>query len=314
MKPLPPLRALQVFETLGHSQSLNEAAARLNITPGAVSQQLKLLEEALGTSLSYKEGKRIRLTAAGQRFHALCSQGFELFREAQEELERTRHDTVLTISALPSFLKGWLTTPLYHWQEQHYPDLTLYLKGGHSEPELEKENVDFRFTYGQSHTAGLNTIELFTDCVVPVASPALLKRFAINTPDDLMQCRLLSADWQPKFSSPPSWPEWFERYGSGSGEQTVENHRIFTLSHMAIEAAVDDQGIALAQYSAIQSELHRGLLSIPFTYALTLPWPYILTWRSHSFDKAHCRDFHRWILAKAKQQQASIDQLLAASP
>src|SRR5690606_34135414 len=252
MKPLPPLRALQVFETLGHSQSLNEAAARLNITPGAVSQQLKLLEEPLGTSLSYKEGKRIRLTTAGQRFHVLCSHGFELFREAQEELDRTRHDTVLTISALPSFLKGWLTTPLYRWQEQHYPALTLYLKGGHSEPELEKENVDFRFTYGQSHRPNVHSVELFTDCVVPVASPELLKHYTINAPQDLMQCRLLSADWQPKFSSPPPWPEWFERYGRGSNTHPVEHHRIFTLSHMAIEAAVEGQGIALAQYSAIQ--------------------------------------------------------------
>lgn len=311
MKPLPPLRALQVFETLGHSQNLNEAATRLQITSGAVSQQLKLLEAALGTALTYKEGKRIRLTQAGQRYHALCSQGFELFREAQHELDRTQHDTVLTVSALPSILKGWLAPQLFEWQEHHYPQLTLYIKGGHTEPEMERENVDFRLTYGQVHTHQANAVELYTDCVVPVGSPALLDSLSITTPNDLLQCRLLSADWQPRFSSPPSWHEWFTRFGNNLTERVVDNYRIFTLSHMVIDSALAGQGIALAQYSTITKELASGALRIPFPYALPLPWPYVLTWRSRSFDKAHCRDFQRWVLAKAKQQQDANQQLLA---
>lgn len=312
MKTLPPLRALQVFETLGHCQSVNEAAARLKVTPGAISQQLKLLESALDTALTYKEGKRIKLTLAGQRYHALCSQGFELFREAQAELERSKHDTVLTVSALPSLLKGWLAPHLYEWQETHYPQLTLYLKGGHSEPEMEKEKVDFRLTYGQVQVDGMNAVELYTDCVVPVGSPELLDSMRVNKPSDLLRCPLLSADWQPRFSSPPSWQEWFTRYSDRDSKQPVDNYRIFSLSHMALEAAINGQGIALAQLSTITHEIATGTLRIPFPYALPLPWPYVLQWRNRCFDAKPCRDFHRWILAKAKQQQESIAEFLTA--
>ncbi|MCQ9617739.1 LysR substrate-binding domain-containing protein [Paenalcaligenes niemegkensis] len=314
MKPLPPLRALQIFEAVGHCQSINEAANQLQVTPGAISQQLKLLEAALDAALTFKEGKRVRLTSAGQRYHALCSQGFELFREAQAELERTKSDAVLTVSALPSILKGWLAPQIFDWQDKQYPELTLHIKGGHSEPDMEKENVDFRVTYGQANAIGFNSIELYTDCVVPVGSPELFNSLSIKTPNDLLQCHLLTSDWQPKFSSPPSWQEWFAQYGSIEANHHLDNYRIFTLSHMAIEAAVEGQGIALAQYSAIRKELAKGELLIPFNFALALPWPYVMTWRSSSFDKPQCRDFHRWILAQAKQQQKAAEQLIANVP
>ncbi|WP_394062666.1 LysR substrate-binding domain-containing protein [Alcaligenes sp. WGS1538] len=312
MDKLPPLRALQVFETLGHSQSLNEAARRLQITPGAISQQLRLLEESLGCSLTYKEGKRLRLTAAGSRFHDICSQAFELLREGRQEMERSRNTSLLSISAVPSLLKTWVAPLAFDWQEQHDPGLTLHLKGSHAEPDLEAERIDFRITYGQAGPRPNGSAQLYTDRVVPACSPVLLQgKPALRHPRDLLACPLLSSDWQPRFTSPPSWREWFEAAGVDSGDAPLDSFRIFSLSHMAIDSAVAGQGFVLAQCSMIERELRTGQLVLPFSLSLPLPWPYVLTWRAGVFESLQSREFHRWLLNRGRQQERLNQDMLA---
>lgn len=313
MTKLPPLRALQVFETLGHSQSLNEAARRLQITPGAISQQLRLLEENLGCSLTYKEGKRLRLTAAGKRFHDICTQAFETLREGQQEIERSRNTSLLSISAMPSLLKTWVAPLAFEWQEQHSPELTLHLKGSHAEPDLESERVDFRITYGQSIARLNNTAELYTDRVVAACSPTLVQgKPPLRHPRDLLTYPLLSSDWQPRFTSPPSWHDWLNAAGVENSGILLDSFRIFSLSHMAIEAAVAGQGFVLAQCSMIARHVHTGELMLPFGLSLPLPWPYMLSWRTGVFESPQSRHFHRWLLNRGRQQtalnQAMLDQ------
>ena len=311
MKPLPPLRALQIFETLGHSQNLSDAARRLNITPGAISQQIRLLEDALDMELTYKEGKRVRLTSAGLRFHDSCSQAFELLREAHAELERSKNVTNLSLSALPSLLKSWLAPLVFEWQDSHYPELTIQFKGSHSEPAGDLEDIDFRITYGNNNVIPQNSIDLYTDSVVPVCSPSLLApRTRLDRPADILNYPLLCTDWSPKFTSPPSWDDWF---GANQVNDTHAggSHRIFSLSHMAIDAAIAGHGFVLAQCSMIAADVAAGRLLIPFKRALPLPWPYILTWKPNVFHKPHCSAFHRWLVSRGKLQNELNERLLA---
>lgn len=313
MNSLPPLRALQIFEVIGHSQNLAEAARRLQITPGAISQQIKLLEDALNTSLTFKDGKRLKLTPAGLRFHESCSQAFELLREAQAELERSKNQTNLSISTLPSLLKAWLAPLVFEWQDTHYPDLTIQFKGSHSEPTSDLEDIDFRVTYGHNSATAQNSMELYTDSVVPVCSPSLLgARKKLNKPIEILDFPLLATDWQPKFTSPPSWSEWFAANDVDPSVTAGHNSfRIFSLSHMAIESAIAGQGFALAQCSMISADVAAGRLIIPFKQALSLPSPYVLKWKPNVFHKPHCRAFHRWLVARGKQQN-ELNRLLLA--
>ena len=312
MRPLPPLRALQIFEIMGHSQNLADAARRLDITPGAISQQLKLLESTLNIELTFKEGKRIRLTSAGLRLHGACSQAFELLREAHAELERGKNATNLSLSALPSLLKSWLAPLVFEWQESHYPDLTIQFKGSHSEPANELEDIDFRITYGNNNVASQNSVELYTDSVVPVCSPSLLgPRTKLNRPADILNYPLLSTDWSPKFTSPPSWDDWFDANEVNDTRAATSSYRIFSLSHMAIDAAIAGHGFVLAQCSMIASDVAAGRLLIPFKRALPLPWPYILTWNPNVFHKPHCSAFHRWLVSRGKLQNGLNERLLA---
>lgn len=311
MHTLPPLRALEIFETLGHSQSLQEAAQRLKITPGAVSQQLKLLEEQLGCSLTYREGKRLRLNAAGSRYHQLCTQAFELLREAQQEMERARNTSVLSISAVPSLLKTWIAPLVFEWQEKHDPHLTLHLKGSHAEPDLEAEHKDFRITYGQTGLRHSTHTDLYTDLVVPACSPALLEaQGPLSHPRDILHFPLLSSDWQPRFTSPPSWREWMDAAQVSTDTQPLDRFRIFSLSHMAIDAAVAGQGFVLAQCSMIEQELAKGQLILPFSLALPLPWPYVLSWRAGAFENPSVRQFHRWLLSRGRAQTLANEHML----
>lgn len=311
MNNLPSLRALQVFEAVGRYGGIIEAARRLGISAGAVSQQMKLLEDSLGLSLTFKVGKRIRLTAAGQRYHESCASAFESLRIAQVEVERSKNASNLRISALPSLLSEWLAPLIYAWQSDH-PGLNLFLDGSHAEPSPDGYEVDFRLTYGDLESTE-NAIELFRDCVVPVCSPGLIQDDRpLDTPADLLAYPLLSIDWLPKFASPPSWRDWFTAQAVDCSSLR-DGYRVYSLSSMAIQAALSGQGVVLAQCSMIAGALADGRLIMPFAHALPMPSSYLLVGAKGAFDNAHCRDFHRWLVARGREQMLINQQLLAGS-
>lgn len=312
MDNLPPLRALQVFDTVGRCGGISEAARRLNISAGAVSQQMKLLEDALGISLTARDGKRIRLTSAGQRFHQSCASAFECLRIAQAEVELSKNRSNLRVSALPSLMSGWLAPQVFTWQ-QGQPNVDIYLDGSHAEPANSGYEIDFRITYSDRALDAENAMELFRDCVVPACSPNLLATDPEQiTPAELMSYPLLSIDWLPKFASPPSWRDWFKANAVDCA-QLHDSHRVFSLSAVAIQAAIDGQGIVLAQHSMIAQDIAAGRLVIPVCQPLPMPASYFLTWTKSAFDYEHCRQFHRWLVARGREQSERNMALLEAS-
>ncbi|AVH38213.1 MULTISPECIES: LysR substrate-binding domain-containing protein [Pseudomonas] len=312
MDNLPPLRALQVFDTVGRCGGIAEAAKRLGISAGAVSQQMKLLEDTLGISLMVKEGKRNRLTSVGKRFHQSCADAFESLRIAQAEVELSRNTSNLRISTLPSLMSKWLAPLVFDWQDAH-PAVDIHLDGSHAEPSANGYEIDFRITYSDRALDAENAIELFRDCVVPICSPGLLRCDASRlTPSALLDYPLLSIDWLPKFASPPSWQEWFKA-NDVKYDRLHDAHRVFSLSAMAIQAAIDGQGFVLAQYSMVAKDLEAGRLLMPLARPLPLPASYYLTWTRSAFDKEHCRKFHRWMVARGREQSDSIAALLAGN-
>lgn len=305
----PPLRALQVFEAVGRCGGISEAARRLGISAGAVSQQIKLLEDTLGLHLTQKDGKRLRLTAIGRQYHESCAAAFESLRVAHAEIERAKNTRNLSISALPSLLSKWLAPRMLEWQRQH-PDLSVYLDGTHTEPSPDGYEIDFRISYGERAVNVENAVELFRDSVVPVCSPRLLESGTPpETPADLLGYPLISVDWLPKFASPPSWRDWFAANGV-DGVELDENRLVLSLSSVAIQAAIDGYGFALAQSSMICDDLAAGRLVMPFALGLALPSPYFLTWKPNAFDRPHCRTFHRWLVTRGKEQQQRNESLL----
>jgi LysR family glycine cleavage system transcriptional activator len=155
-----------------------------------------------------------------------------------------------------------------------------------------------------------NAIELFRDSVVPVCSAALLhEKVPLVTPAGLLSYPLIAVDWLPKFASPPSWRDWFEANGVDCSALHNPRHT-FSLSSVAIQAAIDGHGFVLAQSSMICDDIAAGRLVVPFKVGLPLPWPYFLTWKKSAFDQPQCRSFHRWLLKCAREQQEINDEML----
>ncbi|MEZ0168533.1 LysR substrate-binding domain-containing protein [Microvirga sp. TS319] len=301
MAELPPLRALQAFEAVGRCGNMTKASRELNVSPGAVSQQIRLLEEKLGLQLVVRSTTSLALTDIGKRYYRTITKGFEEFRRAQAEIERARWSSGLVISALPSLASKWLATLIFEWQHS-FPDLSVHLEGTHLEPRLEEDCTDFRITYGDRVRNYDSSVMLFTDSVIPVCSPKLLESGPpLKTPADLLAYPLLSIDWQPQFPSPPTWQDWLKQLGVGCNG--LRHSFVFSLSSVAIEAAVEGRGFTLGQCAMIAEDLRAGRLAAPFPQKLRLSSPYFLAWNGPVFNKNGAREFHRWIVGRARRQE-----------
>lgn len=294
MKPLPPLRALQIFAAVGRCGSIVAAAGELGISAGAVSQQIRLLEDWLGLHLVERSGRGIVLTRWGRLYLPKVSEAFTRLEDAQRLLERERRGGEITVSTLPSLASKWLGPLLFAWQAQH-PDVPIRLHGADAEPRLDEGQVDFRVTYGAAARQHRHAIVLFTDELLPVCRPEL----AVPTPAAILDLPLIGIDWAPDFHSPPGWADWLQL--AGLGGRVPRPALTFTLSAQAIDAAIAGRGLVLAQRSMVAEDLRLGRLRQPFALCLPMPEPYWLAWGASTLDHARAELFHRWLVARGRE-------------
>ena len=297
MRQLPPLRALQVFVAVGHSGSIAAAAGALGISPGAVSQQIRLLEATLGLPLVERSGRGIALTRWGHAYLPKVAQAFAQLDAAQQALERERRGGELTVSTLPSLASKWLAPLLFTWQARH-PETAIRLHGADAEPRLADGAVDFRITYGDAAQMHRQAIMLFTDMLLPVCRPDLAGR-PFRGPAQILAYPLIGIDWAPDFLSPPTWADWLRLAGVESA--TVRPTLTFTLSAQAIDAAIDGRGFVLAQLSMVAEDLRRGRLVAPSDVHLPMPQPYWLAWGTGTLNRESAQLFQRWLIARGRE-------------
>lgn len=296
---LPPLRAVQVFEAVGRAGSVSRAAEALGVSPGAVTQQIRVLEKHLGVQMVGRNGRGIELTPWGALYLQRVSAGMDQLRLAQDELERARRSNHLAVSALPSLASKWLGTILFDWQRQH-PEARVMLEGLDAESRLEGGEADFRISYGARRRHHQRSTRLFNDYVVAVASPTLLgKALRLRQPRDLLKQPLLWIDWGPEHVAPPTWFDWFAAAGIAAGALRAD--LTFSLSGAVVDAAIDGRGFALAQNSMAAAALASGALVKVFPLELPLPEPYFLAWRAAALDRELGATFHAWLVNEARR-------------
>ncbi|MFU0504207.1 LysR substrate-binding domain-containing protein [Pseudaminobacter sp. NGMCC 1.201702] len=300
MVELPPLRALQVFEAVGRFGSMTKAAQELKVSPGAISQQIKILEEAMGLHLVARKGNGLALTEVGLAYHQAVAKAFADFHKASSDIVEFHRSSALIISALPLIASRWLSPNMFTWQKTH-PNVCFHLEGTAIEPVLDGKPFDFRITYADKAHLFESFVPLFNDGLVPVCSPELAASQPLEKPADLLAHRLLTIDWRPFLSPAPTWQDWFRLVGLDGSE--IRDFFMLSLSSLAIEAAIEGRGIALAQKAMVAEELRTGRLIAPFEQVLMLPSPYILAWNRTVFDKTGASEFHRWIVGLARKQE-----------
>lgn len=298
---LPSLRALEAFEAVGHCGGVTGAARELGVSPGAVSQQIKNLEQALGRELVVHKAGGLALTETGERYlHdiVVCLDGL---RRACCDIQNARSN-YLIVSALPLLVSRWLAPAILEWRRRH-PSVGIRLDSSLDEPHASGRAYDFRITYANRRQQRDRFVVLFTDELIPVYGPELLLgRRAIQFPSELLRFRLLNIDWSPYFAVPPNWQAWFR--AAGIKGNVVTDTVVFSHSSLAIEAALKGYGVALAQSALIANDLQTGLLVAPFKQTLKLPSAYVLAWNDATFHKEGAREMHRWIIGLAKRLHA----------
>lgn len=287
-----PLKALRAFESAARHNSFNKAANELHVSPAAISQQIKILEEFLQVKLFSRAHNPVELTAAGSAYLPLVSEGFSCFLKAGQQLSVLRSQNQLNVSVLPSVASKWLLPNLHHWLEQH-PDISFNIFAQHNEPDLDVTNVDFRISYGLASSDKLNVEKLFLDEVFPVCSPALLQGDnKLETPDDLCKLPLLHVNWGDKYSSPPTWEEW-----AAANKCTLDTVKglQFNLSHMAIQAALEGRGVMLGQKILVANDIAAGKLIKLFDHSLSLPEAYCVAYSNETKNKTCAAQFLSWL-------------------
>lgn len=302
---LPPLRAIHAFEAFGRLGSVTKAAEELDVSPGAISQQLRKAEEALAMPLLERRGRNVVLNAWGKQYHAAISRGFAEILAAQKLLERARSESVLTISCLPSLASKWLAPQLFDWQTRH-DRAVVRLIGAEDEPEFGVDPVDFRISYGAKGRDFDHYTELFTDWVVPACAPSLLRRHPVKTAADILKAPLLGIEWDHEYRSPPDWPAWAESVGIAYTRKKGE--LAFSLSSAALDAAINGRGFVLAQLSMAADDIQSGRLIVPINRRIRLPDPYFLAWERSALQKPLGPTLRNWIVSVAKKQAAVTEK------
>ncbi|ACG74543.1 transcriptional regulator, LysR family [Anaeromyxobacter sp. K] len=254
------LNALRAFEAAARHGSFSAAAAELHVTPAAVGQLVRSLEEVLGTPLFHRGvsgRKRLALTEAAQRALPDIRAGFERLGVGVARLKDVSSSGVLTVTVSPAFAAKWLLPRLEHFHEA-WPDLDVRLDVSAELLDFAARGVDIGVRYGPGGWPGLVSDKLLDEEVYPVCSPTLLGRRRLRRPSELAGLRLIhdrSVDARSGFAT---WDAWLEK----AGVKDVETKRGLRINNSAavLQAAIDGHGVALARSIMARDDLAAGRL------------------------------------------------------
>jgi LysR family glycine cleavage system transcriptional activator len=296
MDRLPPLNALRAFEAAARRLSITLAAEDLHVTPGAVSRQIKGLEQTLGFELFTRGHREISLTRQGSDYHRAITRAFDLLREATREATRKatrgRKRQQLKIRAYTTFAMRWLIPRLSGFQAAH-PDIEVLLKASLQPVDFRKEDLDGAVRLGDGQWPGAQCTRLVSNVLAPVASPALLKSgHRLKKPADLARHTLLHS-----IARPDDWRHWLDAAGISDQQVDPAAGMTYESSAMAYAAAIEGQGLAIAQLFLVAKDLEEGRLVMPFKKTVDMgDFTYYLLTPSHREESASMKIFRLWML------------------
>ena len=244
------MQALRAFEAAARFRSLTRAAESLHLTHGAISHQIKALEEELGVALVERAGRGIRLTDAGERLAARVRVAFDELHAALRETRDRANPRRLRVTTMPSFAARWLLPRIGRFIKAH-PDIDLDVSANEAVVDLARDGIDVAIRYGLGHWPGLHAEFLQDDEFFPVASPRLVGGRLPKRPEDLANFTLLRTDDEP-------WRPWFEAAGLDWPEP--DRGPMFNDSSHLTQAAIAGQGVALGRRVLLGDDLDNGSL------------------------------------------------------
>lgn len=292
MNSVLPLLSLRAFTETGRYGSVKRAAETMGVTSGAVSQQIRQLEERIGVTLFTRTRYGVQLTEAGAEIHPGLLRAFDQIGTSMEALEAITARQTVTISTVPSFAASWLVPRLGRFTSEH-PDIETRVEATSALVDLRRDRVDVAIRHGLGDYPGLVSEHLMAPVFLPVASPALLAAGPpIRDPSDCLAYPLLQD------SDRADWRLWFKAVGVAD-DPLAERGPSFDDDFLLIRAAEAGQGLALIRDIYAAEEIASGRLAL----ALDRPWPtdfaYYVVTLPNAPKREPVADFVEWLKHEA---------------
>jgi LysR family glycine cleavage system transcriptional activator len=295
---LPALNALKAFEAAARYESFTRAAEELCVTQGAVSHQVKALEAELGLKLFNRERQRLVITEAGRAYLGVVRDAFDRIASGTERLLQRQNAGALTVSTSPNFAAKWLVHRLGRFAEAN-PGIDLRVSASLHHVDFAREDVDLAIRHGDGQAPGLHVTRLCAEELFPVCSPKLLEgRSGLRKPADLTRHTLLHVDDRQ------GWSRWLE--AAGVEKVDLSHGPVLNQASMAIDAAVDGQGVALARTALAAWDLIAGRLVRPFPMVLPASFAYWIVCPKATARLPKIAAFTDWLLSEAAEDMRRL--------
>lgn len=288
---LPPLPSLQAFEAIARRRSFALAAAELHITPSAVSHQMARLENFLGLKLLERSSRGVKLSPAGEAYLLRVAGALGAIGAATDDVRQGVRNS-LYVHASPSFASLWLMPRIGQFAQAH-PGVSLFLSASHLHSDFELGQVDIDIRYGVPVWPQLVVKPVFSEPILPLASPEFMQRHQIRTPADLLQVPLIQST-----VGVVQWTDWFTQFS------TIQRPERFALrfdrAMMALDAAVQGLGVALESSVIGGSYLESGRLQPVFdpAWSIAIQGHYVVYPERHGY-RSEVMQFLDWLGTQA---------------
>ena len=290
---LPSLNALAAFEAAARHLSLTRAASELSETPGAVSKQVKALEDQIGRPLFLRLHRALELTPEGHAVYQSLKDAFERVSATIRQVGQSGSPRSVSIGTTMAFAQLWLMPRLGDFWTRHQ-DIVLDHIISDRANEPSRTGVDLRVRYGDGNFADETSTLLFGDRIIAVAAPSFLARHKVKSVQELSALPLLSVegvDW--------TWTTWADFLKAAGAPHRKLNVRRFNSYVIALQAAQAGQGVALGWMSLVKPLLARKLLAKAGPAEIAAPQSFYLTWPTRQPLKQEAEILRDWLLSQA---------------
>jgi LysR family glycine cleavage system transcriptional activator len=303
MRRLPPLNALRAFEAAARHVSFTRAAAELNVTHGAVSQQVSTLEGWLGRPLFQRTKSKLALTDEGQFLLSEAGPALDRIALAIVSLTQQQKLPILEVNAPPTFTMRWLIPRLSGFQRRR-STVEVRLTTSIEPVDFEKGHYDLAIRGAERPIPGLSCLPFLKEDILPVCSPEILEKTPLNTAADLAKHTLIRYGTEPY-----SWDQWFD----SAHQENVRPVNFLNLGHMfvALQATLEGLGVALVPFFLVADEVAAERLCAPLGVLGSLARKYYAFYRETKIPSAQIELFAGWLKKEGWETTTLCEELLS---
>jgi LysR family glycine cleavage system transcriptional activator len=286
-----PLNALRVFEAVATRLNFSDAAEALHVTPAAVSQQIKALEDYLQTPLLRRQGRGVELTVEGKRLLPGIRRGLDELESALQQIRQERESGRVNVTTFSSFLQKWLAPRLGDLHARH-PGIDFHFNASHEIVDFARTDVHVGIRLGLGNYPGLHSEKILDEYLVAVAAPQVLAKYgSLSSAANLTKLPLLHGD-------ETNWSSW----SAGEPEEPMSLRGSFIDDSAALlSAAIEGLGFAIVRWTLAAAELQAGRIALASEYARPFRFAYYFVCPEAYLSLPKVTALRDWLLTQGQQ-------------